>query len=392
MTKRKPKKTESNSVARPSRPDGRKAEKNTAEEDEQAGEGLAPGAEGPGPGPSVTSPELTAVSPAALSPLTDPATPTVEPLDPTVIRRGGAASELAGETQLQRAVAPSASEATLIHRTGAAAEVTVPHGAPLPEEPGPGTPTVLSLPTFTVAEPTVADGAPAITAPELPALPRATSPMSAVTAPELPRLTPPGLKRVAEPPPRGLSVLGPALFPISEAPTPAGEAPPPSVLGPPMVAPELPVPAAAAPSVTAPELTAVPAQTAPDLAPVPEDSSALASTPQKAATDEHVLRAGPPPRWVGALRWSAVALGLFAVASGGALLLWSHELGLFSDERERAAPPKPDPTLAEEEARARQQEASHRAQLGEYSWVDRDKNIIRIPIERAMQKVAGNKR
>lgn len=94
--------------------------------------------------------------------------------------------------------------------------------------------------------------------------------------------------------------------------------------------------------------------------------------------------------WPRLLRLAAAALGLFALAGLGAALVQRSDAGKLSDGRADA--PTPAPGLIEQNTRAQDLAAARRAQLEEYGWVDKDKNLIRIPIERAMQLVVEGKR
>ena len=94
--------------------------------------------------------------------------------------------------------------------------------------------------------------------------------------------------------------------------------------------------------------------------------------------------------WPRLAKYAAAALGLFALAATGAALIQRDELGALTDGR--AKPDRAVPGLIEQNTRARDLAAARREQLQTYGWVDKDKRIIRIPIERAMQLVAEGKR
>ena len=94
--------------------------------------------------------------------------------------------------------------------------------------------------------------------------------------------------------------------------------------------------------------------------------------------------------WPRLLRLAAAALGLFALAGVAAALIQKDELGALTDGREQVA--QPAPGTIEQNTRARDLAAARRAQLEDYGWVDKDKGIIRIPIQRAMQLVVEGKR
>lgn len=95
--------------------------------------------------------------------------------------------------------------------------------------------------------------------------------------------------------------------------------------------------------------------------------------------------------WPRLARLAAGALGLFALAGATAALIQRDELGALTDGREAAAT-APAPGVIEQNTRARDLAAARHVQLREYGWVDRDKGIIRIPIDRAMQLVVEGKR
>ena len=80
---------------------------------------------------------------------------------------------------------------------------------------------------------------------------------------------------------------------------------------------------------------------------------------------------------------------LFAGAAIGGILLFLHSEapGAFTPRAEHRFPSPELQTLPEEDLT--RFEAAQRARLTTYAWVDRDHNIARIPIDQAMQLVAG---
>ena len=94
--------------------------------------------------------------------------------------------------------------------------------------------------------------------------------------------------------------------------------------------------------------------------------------------------------WPRLLKIAAAALGLFALAGAAAVAIQRDELGALTDGRAPAAATVPG--LIEQNTRAADLAAARAAQLEQYGWVDREKNVIRIPISRAMQLVVEGKR
>lgn len=94
--------------------------------------------------------------------------------------------------------------------------------------------------------------------------------------------------------------------------------------------------------------------------------------------------------WARLLKYAAAALTLFAVASTAAVIVQRDELGGISDQGRPAA--RAPQGLIEQNRRAHDLAAARREQLESYGWVDRDKGLIRIPVERAMQLVVEGKR
>ncbi len=94
--------------------------------------------------------------------------------------------------------------------------------------------------------------------------------------------------------------------------------------------------------------------------------------------------------WARLLKYAAAALTLFAVASTAAVIVQRDELGASSDQGKPAA--RAPQGLIEQHRRAQDLAAARRQQLETYGWVDKNKGVIHIPIERAMQLVVEGKR
>ncbi len=99
--------------------------------------------------------------------------------------------------------------------------------------------------------------------------------------------------------------------------------------------------------------------------------------------------------WGRLARYVAAALAAFALAAAAAVGVQYGELGSLSDDRNIASKQvhaeqlgMVEPRLIEREARAAELAAVRRRQLGEWSWVDREKNLVRMPIDLAMQQLA----
>lgn len=172
-----------------------------------------------------------------------------------------------------------------------------------------------------------------------------------------------------------MAALGTLLSPVALPPGPAP------------LPPEIPLPAA--PAAPPPRSEPKPAT------PEPPDKIAIAGQGPPHAQDqsnEHL----PWPRL---LKYAALALGLFAAAGIAAVLVQRDELGSLSDDRTIATKRVDatqlgivEPRLIETETRAQQQRALRKAQLEDYGWVDREKNVIRLPITRGMQLVVEGRR
>jgi hypothetical protein len=88
---------------------------------------------------------------------------------------------------------------------------------------------------------------------------------------------------------------------------------------------------------------------------------------------------------------------LIGVGTGAALLLALGALLLFfrivaGDPRQGFPPPErfPTPRLQSDPAAdLRAFQASQSAQLQGYAWVDRDRGLVRVPIDRAMEMIAA---
>jgi hypothetical protein len=94
--------------------------------------------------------------------------------------------------------------------------------------------------------------------------------------------------------------------------------------------------------------------------------------------------------WPKLLKLAALALGLFALAGAAAVAIQRDEWSALTDGR--APAPRAAPPLIEHDTRAADLAAVRAAQLEEYGWVDHEQNLIRIPISRAMQRIAEGKR
>jgi hypothetical protein len=129
--------------------------------------------------------------------------------------------------------------------------------------------------------------------------------------------------------------------------------------------------------------------------------------PSEQVTEPKVPVAGPEAAdqrderlpWPRLARFAALALGLFALAGAAALVILHDELGQLVDDRAiatRAVHAEQlgivEPRLIELETRAVSLAASRKAQLDGWSWVDREKNLVRMPIGRAMQLVVEGQR
>jgi hypothetical protein len=122
-----------------------------------------------------------------------------------------------------------------------------------------------------------------------------------------------------------------------------------------------------------------------------------------AVTDPTVpIQRGPPPEdqrderlpWRRLLKAAAAVLGAFAVTAGAAVFVQYDETGALQDDRTIAGKQVRseqlgivEPRLIERETRAKELAALRKQQLKGWSWVDREQNLVRMPIERAMQLV-----
>jgi hypothetical protein len=103
--------------------------------------------------------------------------------------------------------------------------------------------------------------------------------------------------------------------------------------------------------------------------------------------------------WRRLAKYAGIAAGAFALAGLAAITLQWNGLGGLRDDRDIATKQVHaeqigivEPRLIERETRAAELTAQRRRQLGEWSWVDREKNLVRMPIERAMQQIAAEAR
>jgi hypothetical protein len=109
-------------------------------------------------------------------------------------------------------------------------------------------------------------------------------------------------------------------------------------------------------------------------------------------SDEHI-------RWGPLVLLGGAALIVFTLASLAAVLVEADELGGVTDDptitRTDVGAEQigmVEPRLIEVEDRAVRLAAERKAQLDEYGWVDRERGIIRIPVERAMQQLVEGRR
>jgi hypothetical protein len=104
-------------------------------------------------------------------------------------------------------------------------------------------------------------------------------------------------------------------------------------------------------------------------------------------------------RWWPLVLLGAASLIVFALASLAAVLVEADELGGVTDDPTIARTivgaeqiGMVEPRMIELEDRAVRLAAERKTQLEEYGWVDRERGIIRIPVERAMQDLAEGRR
>jgi hypothetical protein len=109
-------------------------------------------------------------------------------------------------------------------------------------------------------------------------------------------------------------------------------------------------------------------------------------------SDEHI-------RWRPLLVFPAGALLLFGAASICTAWVQHREMGSFGDDHTIARTDvggvqvgTVETRLIELEDRALRIEAERKAQLDQYSWVDRDNGVIRVPVEKGMQWVVEGRR
>jgi len=103
--------------------------------------------------------------------------------------------------------------------------------------------------------------------------------------------------------------------------------------------------------------------------------------------------------WRKLAKYAGIAAGAFALAGIAAVTLQWNELGGLRDDRAIATKNVNaeqigivEPRLIERETRAAELAAQRRQQLQEWGWVDRERNVVRMPIERAMQQIAAEAR
>jgi hypothetical protein len=107
----------------------------------------------------------------------------------------------------------------------------------------------------------------------------------------------------------------------------------------------------------------------------------------------------PPPPEPESLPGPRIALGVAASLVGVALCLL---LARFWELHSMPADPAPQPAVGAPEVSrvfqrpfaletsAKRSLAEQRAQLGQYGWVDRERGVISIPIDRAMESVVAS--
>jgi hypothetical protein len=104
-------------------------------------------------------------------------------------------------------------------------------------------------------------------------------------------------------------------------------------------------------------------------------------------------------RWPPLLLLAGAALLLFIVTATAAILVEKDQTGgLFDDPTVSRTDIGAEqigivePRLIELEERALRLHAERKAQLNGYSWVDRESGVIRIPVERGMERVVEGRR
>ncbi|MBK7857509.1 MAG: hypothetical protein IPJ65_02565 [Archangiaceae bacterium] len=273
-------------------------------------------------------PSSTSATQLELPKVADP-----QPSAPTLLERANAPSSTsATQLELPRVPDPLPTAPTLLDRFRNAATSATQLELPRVPEPAPTAPTLLERPPEPQpSAPTLPDRAKDEAAPMAPAPVAATfvikPPATALTAPELEVLSaPPALKQ----------------------PTP---------------------PIQLTPSVTDPELPRV----------------HLLPRPAPAPPEPAPVSARRAPRT--ALRYAALAVMLLAVMTPAALYLFRDTLGLHLPGAADSAATL-EARRREAEQKARERADAHRAELDGYGWVDRERGVIRIPVQQAMKRIA----
>jgi hypothetical protein len=105
--------------------------------------------------------------------------------------------------------------------------------------------------------------------------------------------------------------------------------------------------------------------------------------------------------WGRVLALAGGALVIFVLGGISAAWVQTDEMGSINDDRviatKKIGDDVPQIGIVEErmielEDRAQKLTAARKAQLEEYGWVDREKKIIRIPVEKGMEMVVEGKR
>jgi hypothetical protein len=102
------------------------------------------------------------------------------------------------------------------------------------------------------------------------------------------------------------------------------------------------------------------------------------SVPPEMPSDGAYERRDLDPRWIGLFAAGGAAVILFAAA----LTFW---MARSADRRRPSLPPTSPPRLSQGPDELRQMRAAEEAFLNSYGWIDREKGIVRIPVERAME-------
>ena len=105
--------------------------------------------------------------------------------------------------------------------------------------------------------------------------------------------------------------------------------------------------------------------------------------------------------WGRVLALATASLIIFVLGGISAAWVQTDEMGSINDDRDIATKKVGDDVpqigiveqrMIELEDRAQKLTAARRAQLQEYGWVDREKKVIRIPVEEGMKLVVEGKK